>query len=86
MSVPRTVAEVICRELTLEVGRVKARHEEAVRAAGEAGYRFFRLCFSCARYGFETRAHSLCRTLLVKPDEGRMVRLSVPRGPGEGRS
>ena len=53
------------------LGRLEARHAEAVALVGESTYRVFRLYLAGAQDGMTQGVYNLHQALLVKPDAGR---------------
>jgi cyclopropane-fatty-acyl-phospholipid synthase len=53
------------------VRRLEAHHDKAVRAAGEAVYRIWRLFMAGSAYHFEIGQLNVYQALFVKPDRGR---------------
>lgn len=61
------------------VRALEERREEAVRAAGEAIWRAWRLLFATAAHGFDSGRNHLYQALLVKPAEGGSTGVPLTR-------
>jgi cyclopropane-fatty-acyl-phospholipid synthase len=54
------------------ITNLEAREDEAVKLAGRATYRLWRLYFAASAFRFETGRINVNQTLFAKPDEGRV--------------